>query len=739
MPTKETERHEALRVYEDHGVTFDCTVGDEEYGVSPFNGKSKFYANYKTGAWHDKVLGKGGHVSEFLARIHEQYHADLTEKHLSTLAEDRGLPVDAFVPHDLGWDEVGHAYTLAQRDLTGRIVDIRRYRLSRAKRLMRSTAGAHVALAGAEGLPQALSEPVYVTEGEWDRFALQWLLRRLELPGVVVSVPGASTFKAEWARALAGREVHLLYDHDDAGRQGELVAFKHLRPVVATLTFVHWPADRPDKYDVRDYVREVAIAKKKPKTCWKHLQAMFRPHPRLPVEEPTSPSVVCATPFEQRLLAAATPDAAIAILNERHFVIRAGSSYVVGDERPGEQLRLLPFEEFRKRYLALGFELRGRWVRLGDLYLNSPHRRFYDGDLVSRPPGCPVPVGPHDYNLAAHVLAVVPRPGDWSRLRQHIEENLCRGDRAKTEYFLNWCALLVQQPGRLPGVAICLQGDEGTGKGAMYAYLSALFMKQHVAQITKQNQLVGQFNAILSGRVFVFADEAFFAGDKSVIGALHGLITERRQLIERKHVDPTEEDNSVHLLIASNEAWVLHASQHARRYLVLDVSDAHRQDHAYFDAITAEQDAGGREAFLYDLLQRDLSHFNPFEVPKTTALLDQIDRSRAPHEQWWKEKLTEATEGTWAAVQSKSGLHATYLAWMDRHHKPHPLILELLSKFFVKLYGEEVLRRVRSEAGGLRQRVFVFPGLAECRRRFDPRVPWPGPTVRRRPRVRLMR
>jgi hypothetical protein len=126
-------------------------------------------------------------------------------------------------------------------------------------------------------------------------------------------------------------------------------------------------------------------------------------------------------------------------------------------------------------------------------------------------------------------------------------------------------------------------------------------------------------------------------------------------------------------------------------------------------------------------------------VPKTSALLDQIDRSRAAHEQWWKEQLTETTEGTWVSVRSKSGLHETYLTWMERHHKPHPLTLELLSKFFVKLYGADVLRRVRSEAGGLRQRVFIFPALAECRRRFDPRVRWPGLAVRRRPRVRLVR
>jgi len=58
------------------------------------------------------------------------------------------------------------------------------------------------------------------------------------------------------------------------------------------------------------------------------------------------------------------------------------------------------------------------------------------------------------------------------------------------------------------------------------------------------------------------------------------------------------------------------------------VSDAKKQDHAYFAAITREMDAGGREALLHHLLDRDLSSFNVRDVPQTDALADQKAHTR---------------------------------------------------------------------------------------------------------------
>ena len=49
-------------------------------------------------------------------------------------------------------------------------------------------------------------------------------------------------------------------------------------------------------------------------------------------------------------------------------------------------------------------------------------------------------------------------------LLQHIKSDWCRGNDAAFNYVLDWMALLVQHPERLPGIAIAVQGHSGSGK-----------------------------------------------------------------------------------------------------------------------------------------------------------------------------------------------------------------------------------------------------------------------------------
>jgi hypothetical protein len=71
-----------------------------------------------------------------------------------------------------------------------------------------------------------------------------------------------------------------------------------------------------------------------------------------------------------------------------------------------------------------------------------------------------------------------------------------------------------------------------------------------------------------------------------------------------------------------------------RRFAVLDVSDAHKQDHTYFAAIDHEMNNGGREALLHHLLNFDLSKVNLRAIPKTGALLEQKIASLSPEAGW---------------------------------------------------------------------------------------------------------
>jgi hypothetical protein len=208
-------------------------------------------------------------------------------------------------------------------------------------------------------------------------------------------------------------------------------------------------------------------------------------------------------------------------------------------------------------------------------------------------------------------------------MQAHVRHNLCCGDEAHYQYLLKWMAWSVQNPDKPAGVAVILIGKEGTGKSILGRWLRKMF-GQHGKLFTNQKHLTGDFNAELGNTVFLFADEAFNAKDKKANSILKALITEDTFTLEKKGVDAIMARNHLHIMMASNERHVIPAGLQARRYLVLEVSDAKIQDPEYFTPLWDGLENGGTEAMLFDLLHMDLGSWNPMHgVPKTTALVGQ--------------------------------------------------------------------------------------------------------------------
>jgi len=264
------------RIFESHGVEFTGERGDEIYGTCPFTDKAeKFYVNIKTWLWDSKTAGLSGNIPRFLAEIHKLYRKRLTPDRLNALAHDRGLPVTALHPWNLGW--TGYTYAIPYLDPSGNMVDIRTWKPGgRAI----STAGIEVGLFGAHRLNRDLAAPVYICEGEWDTVAWDEALRQAGEPGIVVGVPGAGVLKTDWVPWFAGRTVHTLYDNDGAGEHGELLVEKRLKTAVQSLTYLHWPAGLPVGYDVRDWVIRWMVKDKKPKACVANLKKLFNSNTR---------------------------------------------------------------------------------------------------------------------------------------------------------------------------------------------------------------------------------------------------------------------------------------------------------------------------------------------------------------------------------------------------------------------------------------------------------------------------
>ena len=331
-------------------------------------------------------------------------------------------------------------------------------------------------------------------------------------------------------------------------------------------------------------------------------------------------------------------DPDLARINRKHAVVAdlGGKCRVMSEgydevlERP--MLSYQTFEDFANRYANQVISVDDKQVPIGRWWVNHPGRREYERVVFS-----PEREIAGAYNLWRG-FACEAIPGDCSLYLDHLRRNICGGDEAIYEYLLSWMAYAVQHPGKAGQTAIVLRGLRGAGKGVFAQGFGSLFGR-HFMQITNPIQLVGQFNTHLKECVVMFADEAFYAGDKRHEAVLKALITEEKIVTEAKYHAAEMSRNCLHVIMASNSDWVVPAGSHERRFLVLDAGTSNLQDGVFFGKVNDQLESGGREALLHTLLSRDIAKFNPRAVPKTAALQEQKQHSFTIEEEWLHEVL----------------------------------------------------------------------------------------------------
>jgi hypothetical protein len=235
------------------GWPSNAAGGDELTLDCPACHKSRhLHLNARKLLYHCKACDGTGDYMRLVDAILDETARPLSGPESKRLAGSRGLPPEAF--GSCGFLYAGGGRLVAPvRDPRGTLTDVRW--LDRRKRFC-SAPGGKAGLLGAGVLGDASrqDEPCYLTEGEWDRAAIRYLLSVLGEPGIVLGVPGAGMFKADWARWLRDREVTVLYDNDEAGAKGEAKAASMLRHSAKTLRFHRWAADAPEGLDVNDLV-----------------------------------------------------------------------------------------------------------------------------------------------------------------------------------------------------------------------------------------------------------------------------------------------------------------------------------------------------------------------------------------------------------------------------------------------------------------------------------------------------
>lgn len=418
-------------------------------------------------------------------------------------------------------------------------------------------------------------------------------------------------------------------------------------------------------------------------------------------------------------------EAVLEEMNAKHCVVMENGKFRVFTEMFDPVLRRHFYqrstkEDFQNFYFNSFVEqVNDRPTTRAQFWIKHPQRRQYDGVIFD-------PSQDHEGWLNLwRGWSVEPASGDWSLLDRLIREVLTDGDSVGHRYVLNWIAAMFQRPSEAAEVAIAFKGAKGTGKGTLGRVLQHI-AGAHGLHISSPEHITGRFNSHLQNCICLFADEAFWAGDKSGEAKLKALVTEPTVAYEGKGRDAVMGKNLIHIVMASNSDWVVPAGLDGeRRFAVFEVNDSRKDDHVFFDALNRQLNNGGRAAFLHDMLARDIEGWHPRkDIPQNGALADQKLRGMDVEFAWWHSLLYDGElpgydeDRDWQAGEvelDKSDLYESYLAFArsrTRHPRPFPgLAKVLLSRVGV------TSRQIRSGARKDR-RVYVVPPLDQARDKF---------------------
>lgn len=427
---------------------------------------------------------------------------------------------------------------------------------------------------------------------------------------------------------------------------------------------------------------------------------------------------------------------AIAWMNERYFVAPENGKPIVFTEdidpvfqRP--ILYRLSFEDIRNQYqnriVPIMTPTGVKDFPLGQLWLRSPDRREYTAVVFDPSEQTPE----HVYNRwRGFQLGLETLVGDedlsWSLLKDHLRDVICSGDPDLFAYHMGWLATLVQHPERQAQTALVWRGPQGAGKSTPAREIGKIF-GPHFLMLNQPGQVTGRFNSHLEETVLLLLDEAFGTDDKRAQAVLKTLITEPDFPVEQKFATVRHAKNRLHIIISSNEDWVVPVGLDDRRFCVTEVSDERQGDRAYFEEMVKQMEHGGRLAMYSELMGYDLSTFDVVQDrPRTDALVEQKLYSMSTEQAWWYDKLERGRvlpgHDGWKTEVSRAALVEDFAeAVGGRHSDPSRLAIKL-GLFLKKVLPGVYPRDYRPATAGKQERLWEIPSLRDCRGFFSHKV-----------------
>lgn len=194
-------------------------------------------------------------------------------------------------------------------------------------------------------------------------------------------------------------------------------------------------------------------------------------------------------------------------------------------------------------------------------------------------------------------------------------------------------------------------------------------------------------------------------------------------MIERKGVDAYKATNHIRMILTTNERWAAHLDPDDRRFVVLDVADTFKENHAFFRAIHEQLESGGYEGLMHHLSTMDIKTFNPRVRPQCNNAFDMKLRSAGSLERWWYSVLNGGgarlylllidyglmrADNVWGGPLPKEILITDYRRFCTDNRELHVASESDFYAGFLRLTGA---KRTRPNLGGGRRYCYTLPSL----------------------------
>tara|TARA_X000000950_G_scaffold266431_1_gene341919 strand:+ start:442 stop:1779 length:1338 start_codon:yes stop_codon:yes gene_type:complete len=353
-------------------------------------------------------------------------------------------------------------------------------------------------------------------------------------------------------------------------------------------------------------------------------------------------------------------------------------------------------------------------------FMTDPNTAFYNKTAFTP---LPTSQGTLNYWVPPKVTASA---GEWSLIREFLENVICDSDLELFDYLKNYLAHMLQKPEEKPEVMLVFLGGQGTGKGTFFRLLRKIWST--TLQVSDIDHVIGGFNSALERSFIVCMDEALFAGQRKAMDRLKSFISEPVIIIEKKFQDRRSIDSVHRFFAATNHSHFGNVEQDDRRFVFFRLSDSHQEMHQYFSTLNqAINDSSQLAALVYYLQSIDLTNFNIRTKPKTKELLAQKIQSLSGFSRYWYEALCHGRLDVASAVSlypwedsdfiSSERLYEHYGAFQKgSRHQYEPVQLSDIKKGLEKWCPQAT--HIRKMNNNLQSRGYQLPSLKEGRKMF---------------------